>query len=88
MARVQHVLDNMPSFDMSVTDNGKTRSISFLGSTGLLVQRQLEGDCKKWRTVFPIRVDQLDVVTEWVRVAQHINPAVKWRLTHLTGRPV
>lgn len=88
MARVPDVLNNMPAFDMSITDHGKTRSISFVGSTGLLVQRRLEGDCKKWRTVFPIRADQLDLVTEWIRVAQHINPAVKWRLTHLTGQPV
>ena len=46
----------------------------------LLVQRRLDGDCRKWWTVRRVTPDQMPIADEWLRVAKLLNPATEWRV--------
>lgn len=78
----------MPAVSIDITErDGKRRDINFT-DLRMLVQRRrvgIDGDVGQWDTVIRINTSHIDLIEDWVAVAQILDPAVDWRLTDHTG---
>ena len=78
----------MPAVSIDITEReGKRRDINFT-DLRMLVQRRrvgIDGDVGQWDTVIRINTSHIDLIEQWVAVAQIIDAAVEWRLTDHLG---
>ena len=57
------------------------------GSKWLLQRRKLGMDCAKWRTVVSLPLSKVEAGTQFVVLAQEIDPEVAWRLVEDCPQP-
>lgn len=88
LADMVFALSALPPLDMDIADCGHVRSITLVDSRLLLQRRRSDGDGCKWRTVLKCKRTHMALVVEWVRVAQMLDAAVEWRITHADGTPI
>lgn len=79
----------LAALDIDIADCGHQRTITFLDTRLQLQRRRVDGDeTEQWSTVIKVKPAYLELIEQWVRVAQLIDPAVEWRVTAADGTPI
>lgn len=80
---------SLAALALDIADCGHRRTLTFNDARLQLQRRRVDGgDSEQWATVIKVKPSHLELIEEWVRVAQLIDPAVEWRVTAADGTPI
>lgn len=76
----------LAALDIDIDDCGHRRSITWVDSRLQLQRRRV--DHEQWAAVIRVKPAHLELVEQWVHVAQLIDRDVEWRVTAADGTPI
>lgn len=80
---------SLAALDIDIADCGHRRTLTFNDARLQLQRRRVDGgESEQWAPVIKVKPSHLELIDEWVRIAQLLDAGVEWRLAGPDGDPI